>query len=438
MTSNVYIWTWLPHTTKPVVAGTVNPQTRQFRYGLSYLERLNAIPLGPDLPLTTRTITPTSHEADLHGTLLDALPDRWGRRVLALQLRNDEPDNTACMLHSDSNRFGAIDFQRSAHSYTPRVSTGTLDELHAAAERIDQGEPLSPALEHALQHGTSIGGARPKAQLTDATGNHWLAKFSSSSDPLPVVQAEAVALDLARQAGINTPDHKLVPSLGKHVLLVKRFDRDGEQRHHTASMLNVLSLTEMTGRYATYPKFLEYLGANENEELFRRVAFNIAIGNTDDHARNHAAFWDGKHLTLTPAYDIDPTARPRGWDANQAIAYSSNGDRESNLATLINAAHDYQLSPTAARNIVDHLRATINDGWDDATERAQLPTQDANAIKERSILREAATADLPTPISMHTTPATPPNHQNNAHFCGADTQRGSSCKRRGNCPYHGT
>lgn len=432
MTSEVYVWTWLPGTTKPVPAGVVEPATKRFRYGRSYLDRVNALPLGPDLPLTNRTITPTNRDLEVHGTLLDALPDRWGRRVLETRLRTIDPDITTCMLHADSNRFGAIDFQTSPHTYVPRGNTATLDELHAAASRIDTGTPLTPELDQALQHGTSIGGARPKAQITDEQGTQWLAKFSSSTDTLPVVQAEAAALYLAKESGITAPNHRVVQSLGKHVLLVQRFDRSGAHRHHTVSMLNTLNLTEMTGRYASYPAFLEHLSATEGEELFRRVAFNIAIGNTDDHARNHAAFWDGQQLSLTPAYDIDPTSRPRGWDANQAIAYSHNGDRESNLATLINAAQEYHLTTNTARNITDEIRATINDYWREAVEHAQLPQADANIIRDHSILRAAATDDLPTTVRIANKATANPS----SNTCGAPTQSGGSCQRRGRCPYH--
>lgn len=350
MTSRAYVWTWLPGESSPVVAGIVDTPPRGFRYGRSYLGNPAAIPIGPDLPLRDGPLLPVNPDFPIPGALLDALPDRWGQRVLELQLKVDEPSMHVCMLHADSNRFGALDFPTSPVDYIHRGSRATLDELHTAAGLIDKGKPLTPHLELALRHGTSIGGARPKAQLVNEVDDEWIAKFSSTTDILPVVQAEAVALDLAKRSGMRAAQHELAQSLGKHVLLVKRFDRtpDGGRRH-TVSMLTVLRLTEMTGRYATYPEFLDEIGAHYSEELFRRVAFNIAIGNVDDHARNHAAFWDGAEFSLTPAYDLDPTARGRGWDENQAIAFSRDGQRSSSLAELLNTSNDFYINRQAGK-----------------------------------------------------------------------------------------
>ncbi len=175
----------------------------------------------------------------------------------------------------------------------PRGKPVQLDALHQAAEILDRGEDLSPDLDAAIRHGTSVGGARPKAQFVDEEGTHWIAKFSSSTDIGPAVQIEAAALFLAERAGLDVPRFRLVDSLGKKVLLVRRSDRDETGgRRSAVSMLTALHLTEMTARYASYPDFLDVLDATNGhrEELFRRVALNMAVGNVDDHARNHAAF----------------------------------------------------------------------------------------------------------------------------------------------------
>lgn len=443
MTSNAYVWTWLPGTSTPVVAGIVDTRTREFRYGRSYLDNPVALPIGPGLPLRDGVQLPENPDLPIHGPLLDALPDRWGQRILELQLKVAEPSMYACMLHADSNRFGAIDFQSSPSNYTHRGSKATLDELHAAAQLIDQGEVLPSNLDLALRHGTSIGGARPKAQLVDGFGNEWIAKFSSTTDTLPVVQAEAVALELADRAGVQVAEHDLTESLGKQVLLVKRFDRTPSGgRRHTVSMLTTLRLTEMTGRYATYPDFLDEIGAQHGEELFRRVAFNIAIGNTDDHARNHAAFWDGTGLSLTPAYDLDPTARGGGWDSNQAIAFTRSGNRRSNLADLLDASGDFHVGRHTAEEIVDMVRGVIETGWVDACDAAKLPSAASRAIRARAVLHEAAVEGLVRPTSFYGAYAPPdlsafrPPDVPRAGVCGAPTLDGTPCRRRGRCPHH--
>jgi len=281
------------------------------------------------------------------GALRDASPDAWGRRVILNRLTGahgrdvdvgalSEP---VYLLESGSSRFGAIDFQAGPSAYVPRHETATLDDLHRAADLIDAGEILTPALRTALESGTALGGARPKALVVDDTGREWIAKFSASGDPFSVVGAEAASLRIARSAGIEVPDVQVVESLGKTVLLIERFDRaPGGRRHLAVSGLTLLELGEMTARYGTYPDLVGRLRERSAQpdsvgpEMFRRIAFNMAISNTDDHLRNHAALWDGTHLRLSPAYDLSPMLRS-GETAAQALAYGIRGERESSLAT---------------------------------------------------------------------------------------------------------
>src|SRR5262249_54528440 len=128
------------------------------------------------------------------------------------------------LLQSGSDRTGALDFQDSPDVYVPRrAEQATLEQLIRAAELVEEGQPLSPELEQALLHGSSIGGARPKATLV-AGRRSLIAKFSSSSDTYPVVRGEFVAMALARMAGLNVANVDLAESLGRQALLVERFD----------------------------------------------------------------------------------------------------------------------------------------------------------------------------------------------------------------------
>ncbi len=412
----VFVWVWLPGRTDPVVAGALEPAGPliTFTYGRSYLARPDAAPLYlPELPLARGVRRPLDG-LEVAGCIRDAAPDTWGQRVILrrLQGRGSEGGDTTdlplltSLLESGSDRAGALDFQASATDYVPRDSSGTLEELLTAKERFEAGERLSTAIDEALWHASSIGGARPKATLKDGARG-LIAKFSSATDIHPVVKAEAVAMDLARRAGLDVAASDLVEVLGKDVLLVERFDRTGVagQRRAFVSALTILQLSEIAGRYATYYDLADEIRSRFTDragtlrELFARITFNICVGNTDDHARNHAAFWDGDRLTLTPAYDICPQARAGG-AAAQAMAIGRDGFRLSQLAGCVAAAREYELTTTEARRIIDHQLEVIRDHWDDAADAARLSAAERASMWGRPILNPFALYDS----SMGSTP----------------------------------
>lgn len=404
----LFVWTWLPGATEPVVAGSLTREGSlfSFTYGRSFLARPDRISLyAPELPLRTGKQEP-GDGLDIAGVLRDGSPDRWGRGIIERRL--DAAPNSLSeldyMLSSGSNRFGALDFQRSSDGYKPRNDSATLDELHNAAIILDEGRELSAGLDAALLHGTTLGGARPKATLTGEDGSEWLAKFASSDDRFfSVVNAEGAMMELARRAGMDVTDSRVVISLGKEVLLVRRFDRDGGTRRHVVSGLTMAKTDEMSARYVSYPQILDTLREHAADptrpgpELFRRIAMNIAISNNDDHARNHAAFWDGQNLTLTPAYDLAPGQRS-GDTFRQAMAYGRGregqpGEKTSNFATLVAESETYGLSVAQARDVVDQLVASIEDSWDDAADTARLSAADKQSLRGKQVLPRAAFFD---------------------------------------------
>jgi serine/threonine-protein kinase HipA len=133
-------------------------------------------------------------------------------------------------------------------------------------------------------------------------------------------------------------------------------------------------------------------GKNLGRTLFERIVFNIAIGNTDDHARNHAAFWDGHHLELTPAYDLCPQLRS-GWEANQAMDINRSGGRSSRFDTCVKAASEYGLTSVEARDIVDHQVTTIRENWVEVADMIELTTVDRDFLLNRQILNPYAFTD---------------------------------------------
>lgn len=412
--TEAFVWVWLPGAVDPVPAGRLvtEGEVITFNYGRRYLDRPEAVPLYlPELPLQRGRQRPRG-AMRVAGVIRDAGPDAWGQRViLARHLgRLDRSHDTAelglltYLLESNSDRIGALDFQERPDVYVPRSSAATLEEVQAATEKFLAGERFSADLDEALMRGTSIGGARPKVLLREnghgtAPGRQLIAKLSTQTDPYPVVRAEAVAMDLAARVGLNVAGTAITQALGRDVLLVERFDRTafpdgGEGRRLVVSGLTLLGLDEMEGRWATYPDLADLVRARFTDpdatlrELFARIVFNICVSNTDDHARNQAAFWDGQRLTLTPAYDVCPQLRS-GETAALAMAITRDGRRESRFATCLDAAEIYHLSRAQAADIIEHQVTVIAEQWDAAADAAELTDADRGQMWGRQILNPA-------------------------------------------------
>lgn len=407
---SAFVWTWLPGATDPVVAGQLVAAEREVRfiYGRSYRERKDAIPLYlPELPIKAGEIRPLDG-LGIASSIRDAAPDAWGRRVIlnrqfglkGKDLDGLELDELVFLLESGSDRIGALDFQLSNSDYQPRGGEqASLEQLLASADRVEKNLPLSPDLDQALHHGSSIGGARPKALITDElSACKYVAKFSSSSDTYSVVKGEYIAMRLAGLAGIDVAPVKMADASGKDVLLVERFDRErvngGWARRAMVSALTILELDEMQARYASYQDLAEAIRvrftnpAETLRELFTRMAFNILVGNLDDHARNHAAFWDGSWLTLTPAYDICPQPRSGG-EATQAMLIHDQV-RLSQVGACLAAAGHFHLSEGEAISIVADLIGTIGQHWRGLADESGLGDVDRRLFWGRQFLNPYA------------------------------------------------
>ncbi|TAU37132.1 type II toxin-antitoxin system HipA family toxin (plasmid) [Rhizobium ruizarguesonis] len=380
--TEAFVWMWLPGATEPVVAGRLdqNGERLLFTYGASYRRRKNAISVyEPELPLQEGIIAPING-LSMASCIRDGSPDAWGRRVIINRLTGKKPDAAGVpeiseltyLLQSGSDRIGALDFQASATEYVPRhAAQASLDELMEAAALIEKGVPLTPALELALNHGTSIGGARPKALIDDGT-KKFIAKFSATNDTYSVVKAEFIAMKLAAACGLNAASVAMTRAAQKDVLLIERFDRthtkDGWRRHAMVSALTMLGLDEMMARYASYEDLAELIRRHFTapkdtlKELYGRICFNVLCGNTDDHARNHAAFWDGRMLTLTA----------------------------STLATLLAGAPDYHLKEAEAATLIENQVTMIAASWPAVCAEAELSTVDRKLFAGRQFLNSYA------------------------------------------------
>lgn len=414
MTSNTpkeaYVWIWLPRSTTPVVAGRIDLVDGHytFNYGNSYLKNRQARSIfEPELPLQSGIQEPRAPML-MASCLRDGSPDAWGRRVIINRLTGASGaaahqidfDELTFMLQSGSDRAGALDFQASHKAYVPRLQAEVaLEQLLAAAEMVEAGVQLPQGLEQALHHGSSMGGARPKALIT-GDGVKMIAKFPAAADTYSIVGAEYVAMRLAKLAGLDVAPVRLVSAGGRRVLLVERFDRTltatGWTRRMMVSALTLLRLDEMEARYADYGDFADLIRkdfANPTEtlrELFSRMVFNVLCGNTDDHARNHSAFSDygPGSFELTPAYDICPQPRT-GSEANLAMSINRR-DRQAKVSTCVANAAKFQLKTEDAQAIADHQISVIRANWDAVCDEAELSATDRAYLWGRQFLNSYA------------------------------------------------
>jgi serine/threonine-protein kinase HipA len=415
--TEAFVWVWLPGEAVPVVAGRLSGAGDRllFTYGRSYLARKNAISLyEPELPLRNGVL-PLTPGLKMPNCIRDAAPDAWGRRVIinrkyaksGKDIDTAELDELTYLLESGSDRIGALDFQLSADQYVARdASVASLEQLQSAAVLVEKGVPLTPDLDSALLHGSSIGGARPKAMIT-SNAKKFIAKFSSQNDLYNVVKAEFVAMRLAEKVGIAAASVGLERAAGKEVILIERFDRqktaEGWCRHAMVSALTLLGLDEMMARYASYEdlatvmrhRFVSPKAALK--ELYARMVFNVLCGNTDDHARNHAAFWNGSDLSLTPAYDVCPQGRSGG-EATQAMLIMGE-QRGSQISLCLKAAPLFLLDVDEATEFVGNQIKTIKKFWTEVCDAAALTEVDRNFMWRRQFLNAFAFVDAPEALS---------------------------------------
>jgi serine/threonine-protein kinase HipA len=407
-TARVQVWTWLRGETGPVIAGCLVECAHgtSFSYHASYQDRADAIPLYlPELPLQPGAL-PFPAGATLPGAIRDAAPDSWGRRVIASSQHSEldfaEMNELNVLLESGSDRIGAIDFQISDATYISRApSDGPLAEIGVGVGLVDAGRPLPRHLRLLIRYRCAAGGARPKVTV-EVDGRPAIAKFTSATDRHDVVKAEFVTMRLASLSGLNVAPVNLVNNGGKAVLLVDRFDRhqsdDNWYRRHMVSALTILGLDEMTARYASYEDLAREIRVRFIDpkptlrELFARLVFNVLVGNTDDHARNHAAFWNGTHLSLTPAYDICPQMRS-GQEASQAMLIFGN-DRMSRIGGCLAAASQFGVSGTEAVEIVIRQLQTIGENWRSVCSDSGLEARDREGLWDGCFLNPYAFTGL--------------------------------------------
>lgn len=345
---------------------------------------------------------------DVFGCFSDALPDRWGRTMLKRreQILASEEKRAVRSLSSfdylmgidDFSRMGGFRFKKELEGEFINVSaslkipplTELKDLLHASRE-IEKSEeanvlPEKKWIAQLIQPGSSLGGARPKASVLDEKGNLCIAKFPSRKDDYDAGLWEHFSHLLAQKAGIEVAQTKVLGGLGKyHTFLSRRFDRKDEaKRVHFASSMSLLGLKDgdnAQGGYG-YLDMVDFIlqgccDVEQNlQELYRRVAFNMCIGNSDDHFRNHGFLLTQKGWTLSPAYDMNPTL-----NEYQSLLVNESSNK-ADISVLLDSCESYLIKKEIAANIIQEVQTAVS-GWESLAVQLQILVREMTLFKDR-------------------------------------------------------
>ena len=314
-----------------------------FEYDKEWLKSKQQMLLDPDIQFYSGPQYPNNKEN--FGVFLDSMPDTWGRTLMKrreAQLANEKGEKPKTLYEIDfllgvydESRMGALRFKLDPegsflddNELNPTPPWSSIRELQEAAknfENDDDTDEVKKWLAILMAPGSSLGGARPKANILDENGELWIAKFPSKNDTIDKAAWEYLAYQLAIKAGIHMAPSKMEKVSGNyHTFFTKRFDREEGCRLHFASAMTMTGNNEDTIRdnpasYLELAEFIQNQGAmvNDNlEQLWRRIVFNIAISNTDDHLRNHGFMLTNQGWILSPAYDLNPSIDKDGLALN--------------------------------------------------------------------------------------------------------------------------
>lgn len=378
-----------------------------FLYDAAYLSG-GGISIDPALPL----VSGAQYQSGLVRAFADSAPDRWGRNLIskAERMRAREAGRAPRTLDdldfllgvSDDTRQGALRYRYPASgeflgepSTVPRLVS--LPELLQAADELASEDDPSHAVKQLLDTGTTgLGGARPKASVRLDDGSLAIAKFPHASDEWDVMAWEATALDLLESAGIRTPQRRLVRVGERSVLLLRRFDRTRSgHRIGYISVMTAAGASEGDHRdYAEIAESMRDLSTSpraDHHALFDRVIASVALGNTDDHLRNHGFLSARGAWTLSPAFDVNPNPDPMRRRSTTIMGADVQPDEVEGLLAL---AGECSLSVGQARERIRLIAAGISD-WQERARRNQIREQEIALMGESIVPRlEAVKAAL--------------------------------------------
>jgi serine/threonine-protein kinase HipA len=354
----------------------------------------SSYPLDPDLSLYKgRQYAPLDKK--LFGLFADSCPDRWGRLLMtrkeAIEARKEDrkprklTDSDFLLGVYDESRMGALRFSleeggefvsnERAYATPPWISLRTLENASIAFENDDSGLD-ERWLQELLAPGSSLGGARPKATVQASDGALWIAKFPSKHDESNTGAWEKAVHELARRCSLDVPESKLETfSQNGSTFLVKRFDRDGKRRIHFASAMTLLGKTDGASSadgtsYLDIAAFIRANGAepkHDLKELWKRIVFNMAVSNTDDHLRNHGFLLTPSGWKLSPLFDVNPS--PFGDRLSLNITELDNSI-DPELA--LEVSEYFGLSKSEAEKAAAEIVTTVQENWVRIAERFGL------------------------------------------------------------------
>jgi serine/threonine-protein kinase HipA len=353
-----------------------------FEYEKDWIQSKEQMLLDPDIEWYSGQQYPNRKEN--FGVFFDSMPDTWGRTLMKRRAaQHAKLEGKVSSLYDidfllgvyDEGRMGGLRYKldkegpfldNNPHSAIPSMSS--IKELQYAAkilESDEDSEAVKKWLAILIAPGSSLGGARPKANVRDGNGDLWIAKFPSQSDTNDKAAWEFLAYRLALKAGVEISESRIEKISGKHhTFLTKRFDRKNGERIHFASAMTMTgnnedTLKEKAASYLDIAEFIQYTGAQNKQDLhqlWRRIVFNIAISNTDDHLRNHGFILTEKGWVLSPAYDLNPSIEKDG------LALNIDSENNALDVDLAKSVGDYfQLLPNEMDKIINDVHTAIRD-----------------------------------------------------------------------------
>ncbi|MBD0725375.1 toxin HipA [Flavobacterium sp. L1I52] len=398
--TDIYVYAHWKGMSEPKLIGILSAQqakgkkTFSFEYDKHWLKSGNQFLLDPDIQLFSGPQYPNQKEN--FGIFLDSMPDTWGRTLMkrrAAQIAKESGEKTPTLYDIDfllgvydESRMGALRFKTDPNGdfldnnqTTPTPPWSSIRELQNAAnsfENDDHNDEVKKWLTVLMAPGSSLGGARPKANILDTDKSLWIAKFPSKTDTTDKAAWEFLAYQLALQAGITMAESRIQKITGNYnTFFTKRFDRENGERIHFASAMTMTGNNEDTIRdnpasYLDLAEFISNYGTNVEanlHQLWRRIIFNIAISNTDDHLRNHGFILTKDGWILSPAYDLNPSIDKDG------LALNIDMDNNALDFELGKSVGEYFRLNNSQMDTIIHEVTTVVNQWKDLASKIGIP-----------------------------------------------------------------
>lgn len=407
--TDIYVYAHWQTMTEPKIIGILSAQQAKgkkafsFEYDTNWLKSEQKFLLDPDIQLYGGPQYPNQKEN--FGIFLDSMPDTWGRTLMkrrAAQWAKENKEKTPTLYDIDfllgvydESRMGALRFKidpngdfldNNKTASTPPWSS--IRELQNAANSFENdadNDEISKWLAVLIAPGSSLGGARPKANVLDTDKSLWIAKFPSKTDTIDKAAWEFLAYQLAINAGIEMAPCRIDKIMGSHnTFFTKRFDRENGERIHFASAMTMTGNNEDTIRdnqasYLDIAEFISTNGANIEanlHQLWRRIIFNITISNTDDHLRNHGFILTKEGWILSPAYDLNPSIDKDGLALN---IDTDNNDLDFELAKSV--GEYFRLSTTQMETILQEVLQVTNN-WKNIAKEIGIPRAEQELMEK--------------------------------------------------------